>query len=56
MLAFLKYLEGWHIEEGKERVHVLFTYLSPPLRKKMHFIHHCIPRNCLGDKNVIGTQ
>ena len=31
MLAFLKYLEDYHVEEGIEKIHVRFTCLFLPL-------------------------
>ena len=62
MLAFLKYLEDYHVEEGIEKIHVRFTCLFLPLDyqvpwgKWMHSIHHCIPRHWLGAGNIVSTQ
>ena len=43
MLAFLKYLEDYHIEEGIEKVHVLLPCQFLPLdfNSDDHYIYYC---------------
>ena len=43
MLAFLKYLEDYHVEEGIEKVHVLLPCQFLPLdfNSDDHYIYYC---------------